>query len=71
MFRGLAAILLVLLGCWCLLWFAIFAAIALITREAMSLGAYLPLVGWFLVSFGAAYIIQPWLAHPWRRADEA
>jgi len=70
LFRGLAAILLVLLGCWCLMWLVILVALGFAAKHH-PLTDYLILAAWVPTAFGAAYLIQPWLAHPWRRADES
>jgi hypothetical protein len=70
-FRGFAAILLVVLGCWGLFWLAIFAAIGLWLRDSGAIGPCLAVGGWAVVMFCAAYFTQRWFSGPWRRADEA
>jgi hypothetical protein len=66
-FRGVVAVSLTILGCWCLAWLALFAVLALIATNKNPLTDYFLLAAWVPVSFVGAYLIQPWWTHPWRR----
>jgi len=69
-FRGIVAIALAALGCWCLFWLPLFLALALYAQSGPGWTSYLILAAWVVVSFGAAYLIQPWWRHPWARRGE-
>jgi hypothetical protein len=68
--RGLVAVALIVLGCWCLLWLALFALLALFATTSNPLTDYLVLAAWVPVSFVGAYLIQPWWTPPRRRRTQ-
>ena len=69
-FRGVVAVALMMLGCWCLLWLALFALLALIAMNNNPLTDYLILAAWVPVSFVGAYLVQPWWTRPGRRRTQ-
>jgi hypothetical protein len=60
-FRAVVAVLLVLLGCWCLMWRLVFIALTLLGAEGHNpFTDYLKLAAWVPASWIAAYFVQPW-----------
>ena len=59
-----------MLGCWCLMWIVVFIGFALLGAKSYNpFTDYLKLAAWIPVTWFAAYLVQPWWPHRWRRRE--